>query len=157
MVHIVFPELIQLILWFSLNNSNLISCYHDFDFVWSSTVYDEADDTGSPDPEHFIVCGASTTYCGGNSLLTNNTQRHRLRCCADTSLPGWTKKSGCDVWATSEIRGTCYQYMTYDEASLVCKAHGGRLCTKDELLNDCTRGTGCNFDHFYIWSSSVSG
>ena len=133
-----------------------IGCFHDFDFVWSSTIYDAADDTGSPDPQHMIVCGASSTSCAGGTLLTNNDQDHRVRCCSDSSLPGWAKNNGCDVWGNSEIGGTCYGSKNYDEATLICKAHGARLCTKDELLNDCTRGTGCNFDHFYIWSSSVS-
>eukprot|EP01083_Nonionella_stella_P046754 125246_1 len=37
-----------------------------------------------------------------------------------------------------------------------CDDAGGRLCTSDELANDCTHATGCNYSEEMIWSSTAS-
>ena len=42
----------------------------------------------------------------------------------------------------------------HEEASAMCAEMGGRLCTAEELLGDCTRDTGCGHNHDLIWSST---
>jgi len=49
--------------------------------------------------------------------------------------------------------GGCHHSKTFPEAEAICAAAGARLCTKDELTSDCTRGTGCGHDRDLIWSS----
>ena len=36
----------------------------------------------------------------------------------------------------------------------MCADLGGRLCTSEELLADCTRVSGCGGDQVMIWSST---
>lgn len=57
------------------------------------------------------------------------------------------KKSGCNVWGESNPAnlpnaGVCNSEKTFDEAFEICNSVGARLCTKEELVADCTRGTG---------------
>ena len=47
--------------------------------------------------------------------------------------------------------------MNYDKAKAYCAIQGGRLCTKQELLDDCTAYSGCGTnggDFDFIWSST---
>jgi len=44
--------------------------------------------------------------------------------------------------------------MNYDDAVDYCEDLGGRLCTREELENECASYTGCGFDHFHVWSST---
>jgi len=43
---------------------------------------------------------------------------------------------------------------TLDEAAALCVSHGMRLCTEDEILDEVTGGTGCQYDRAYIWTST---
>ena len=49
----------------------------------------------------------------------------------------------------------CHSDKTFADAEAVCEAAGARLCTKGELEENCTRGTGCGHDPDLIWSSTV--
>ena len=70
-------------------------------------------------------------------------------------IPGWTKKSGCNVYATTAIDGVCdTAYKTLAEATQICADAGARLCTKDELLASCAAGTGCDADRRLCWTST---
>uniref|UniRef100_A0A7S3TL01 Glycosyl hydrolase family 13 catalytic domain-containing protein n=2 Tax=Emiliania huxleyi TaxID=2903 RepID=A0A7S3TL01_EMIHU len=83
--------------------------------------------------------------------------RHEVRCCSGTKLGAmWDKRAGCDVWAESDgpEMGGCHHGKTFEEAEAVCAGAGARLCTKDELASDCTRGTGCGHDRDLVWSST---
>ena len=82
---------------------------------------------------------------------------------ASEALTGWTKNKRCpyNVWGESVLKAVpdapgngCYHAETYESASDICKANNGRLCTKEELLGDCSRGTGCIHDNDLIWSST---
>jgi len=42
----------------------------------------------------------------------------------------------------------------WSEASDICTSVGARLCTKDELVADCSAGGGCQFNSQMIWSST---
>merc|ERR1712007_152699 len=86
-------------------------------------------------------------------------EKHEVRCCTDsldniTGGDNWNKRSGCNVWGESHINGVCHAQKTFAEAENICSGVGARLCTKEELENDCPRGTGCNFDREQNWSST---
>jgi len=82
-------------------------------------------------------------------------ETHELRCCSDEVGPieGWKQRNDCPR-AISKINGVCQHAVTYEEAVGLCDGIGGRLCTADELLRDCTKRTGCNHDKDMIWSST---
>jgi len=66
------------------------------------------------------------------------------RCCSDENLRG---SSIC-------TSGRCHT-QTFAEAKADCEATGMRLCTAEELLQGVTSGTGCNYDHHYVWSNKT--
>ena len=121
--------------------------------------------TASPNPEcssMTVVCGSTgNANCNGNPVLeADPNDIHEVRCCSETRLgTGWKQHANCvaagfDTWGESEINGVCNRAKTYIEAESICAAAGARLCSKEELLNDCPRGTGCQFDKEYNWSST---
>jgi hypothetical protein len=50
----------------------------------------------------------------------------------------------------------CSADKTFHEAEAICAGVGARLCTVAELINECTRGTGCGYDRTVVWSSDTS-
>jgi len=103
-----------------------------------------------------IVCGR-TNACGNlESRFESDTEKHEVRCCSTSEFTGSTKKSGCNVWGGSKLGedSKCHSDQTFASATELCEAAGARLCTKDELEDDCTQGTGCNHDSDLIWSST---
>merc|ERR1712048_513433 len=98
----------------------------------------------SRDSKHWVVCGTPNGCQNENTAFMNDMTRHEVRCCSDTYIEGWKQKGSCDVWANSNLRETnCSSEMTFDEARYMCSIEGGRLCTKAELENGCTKSTGC--------------
>ena len=59
--------------------------------------------------------------------------------------------------AFSTVYGKCYadQVWSYGDAQAICKSAGARLCTVGELDNDVARGTGCDIDNDYVWTSDL--
>ena len=105
----------------------------------------------------YTACGSSAAGCSGQSTPADVAEKHELRCCADNQLQYFGKHSACplDVWGASDFEnGLCHHAVTWNEGRDICEHYGGRLCTKDELLADCTRGSGCSHDHDMIWSST---
>jgi len=106
---------------------------------------------------HYVLCGRSNfERCVEAERLAPNDELHEVRCCSDTVLEGWVKNNGCNVWATSVINGQCHHLKTYIEATVICQTGLGRLCSKQEIANDCTIRTGCAHDRDVIWSNSTS-
>ena len=92
-----------------------------------------------------MACGSSVNVCKGQSEKADIEELHEVRCCTEslvniTGGDNWNKRSGCDVWGESHINGVCHAQKTHDEAVDICSSVGARLCTKDELENDCPRG-----------------
>ena len=57
---------------------------------------------------------------------------------------------------------TCYGQLGtasigFSQANSICSDAGARLCTVEELEADETRGTGCNHDSMFVWSSTDIG
>lgn len=100
---------------------------------------------------HSVVCGDKGRCGEENDKAAENTEPHEVRCCSDTERDGWRKSRNCSVWATSRIDGVCH-VGNFLEATCICEEIGARLCTRDELLNKCTKNSGCGYDDDFIWS-----
>jgi hypothetical protein len=50
-------------------------------------------------------------------------------------------------------KGKCFASNHFDAVN-TCENAGARLCTADELKNDETHGSGCNYDFEWVWSST---
>ncbi|KAL7533705.1 hypothetical protein ACHAXR_008213 [Thalassiosira sp. AJA248-18] len=154
-------------------------CNFDGQHNWSSTLFTPC--TGDASCHDGLLCTVNT--CGADGIcqtdwLTNYGQKivcgsttsqsclsprvrqaspsdlHEVRCCSDTSKTGWAKKPNCDVWGASKVP-QCNSFKTLAQAESICTTAGARLCTEQELLDDCTTGSGCQFDHEHVWSSSL--
>ncbi|EOD12128.1 hypothetical protein EMIHUDRAFT_213905 [Emiliania huxleyi CCMP1516] len=117
----------------------------------------ECDDGGAGSVYSLCPYGKDCTDCGARVAgWAIPDARHEVRCCSGTQLGAmWDKRAGCDVWAESDgpEMGGCHHGKTFEEAEAVCAGAGARLCTKDELASDCTRGTGCGHDRDLARSS----
>jgi len=127
-------------------------CMHDVDMIWTSTMV-----RGSLTEKQWISCGAPGR-CGTDSKLvdkSNAEEKHPVRCCSDTPISGWSLRNGCEIYSESDSWGDCHDAATFDEAVNICDAEGGRLCTLQEIKENCAQGTGCGFDDDKVWTSSV--
>lgn len=97
---------------------------------------------------YYTVCGSSgSSTCAGKTLEAAIHEQHEVRCCSDTNLgSGWNQHTNCinagytSVWGETDINGVCHSSKTFDEAVAICANVGARLCSKEELLADCSRG-----------------
>jgi len=101
----------------------------------------------------------------GNSILTDRNAEYGVRCCADTDNGNgkWTQlvPGKCpDIFGTSlqdEPDGSWTDQcrsLSWDGAKAACEGIGGRLCTVEEIVADCTSGTGCGLNNEDIWTSN---
>jgi len=130
-------------------------CKFDNYMVWSSS-----EGTMSPVFEnYYVVHGYSGADCFDSvdptcsTRVVSQDQRFKVRCCADSDPGGWLKKDGCSVFTESNVP-QCVS-MDWDSAAEICAAASGRLCTLDELENDCSKDGGCGFNRHMAWSSTV--
>lgn len=151
-------------------------CSLDKEFIWSSDLYTERIITPTV-KEHRLVCGSDN----GDNCRDENGEKHltyqardeelrAVRCCADDGDLYWVDKrypptEKCPVWGGSELANWPFinnpdyaecHFTTHYEASYICEANGGRLCTLLELANGCSSGTGCSYDKEFIWSADVN-
>ena len=130
-------------------------------------VVDDPSPCPPPPGTYLLACGSSDHWngdCGGQTAAADTAERHEVRCCKDsvTKPEGgtWNQYAGrgaicANVWGESEdSSGTCQHALHYGEALAMCADLGGRLCTAEELLAECTRGSGCQHDQDMIWSST---
>jgi len=126
-----------------------------------------------------IVCGRHNPHdCTEHDRWeTDLDALHEVRCCADgkpspavpgmkhcanPSSPGPQPAQGWkgvlqsdNIWGMSKIGlsgDKCVHAATFDEAAALCGLiPNGRLCTENELKNECTSYTGCGHDFDLIW------
>jgi len=112
---------------------------------------------GKSDRVGYVNTNPGTDGCGPHEELIPLVELREVRCCSDIYLgTAWKKRGSCSVWgATKNLNDGCSGKISFYEAKDYCESAGGRLCTSEELVNDCTRGTGCNYDSAMIWSSST--
>ena len=125
-------------------------CSHEKDLVWSS---DKVVDTLTK--KQWTACGRQYG-CGdvGSFLVdTDPATVAEVRCCSDDYKANWRREGSCDVWATSKTP-ECHGEKTYAEAESICASMDARLCTKEEILMDCTKNAGCANDNRQIWTST---
>ena len=109
------------------------------------------------DAQAGAVCGSGRKKkCGGLGFDPNPVAEQLLgaRCCSSAQfyLSEVKHKFGCTVWAGS--RGPnreCMTSGTYAEAVTHCTNAGARLCTCNELMDKCAKGTGCGLNSMMIW------
>ena len=53
--------------------------------------------------------------------------------------------------------GGCVAETDFAGAIETCQANNARLCTPEEMLDRCTRGTGCGFNKVLLWVAIASG
>jgi len=136
---------------------------------WSSTAYateitspppspcvqGSPESTVSPAPspvdsDAVIVCGSKKGNCPKKVDIASKTEGYAVRCCSDSLISGWMKHAQCDVWAESDLP-SCYNAKTFSEAEGICSSNNARLCTEQEILDDCSQGSGCGFDWRQVW------
>ncbi|CAJ1945920.1 unnamed protein product [Cylindrotheca closterium] len=110
---------------------------------------------------HWVTCGRRGACSGLPATLQNSNYESiggtgreiAIRCCSDTSLPGFRKRTTSCPYAESPLAGVCYNSVTHHEAVDLCTGLGARLCTQAELDGDCARGSGCGHDGRWVWTS----
>jgi len=108
--------------------------------------------------KYYIVQGYSLAGCLETTCTTRavgKDDRWRVRCCADTNPGGWMQRDGCSIYSQSRVPN-CVS-TDWDTAVELCSAAGGRLCTREEIEapNYCAANSGCGFNRYMIWSSTV--
>lgn len=122
-------------------------CNHDNDRIWTS-------DAATADNVKYINCGKVGICNGITEKEAYPQETHEVRCCSDTFKQGWKKQTNCAVWGESDLP-TCFHAETYDSAVEICDNNGARLCTIEELQDNCTAGTGCGHDADFVWGSKT--
>jgi hypothetical protein len=105
---------------------------------------------------NYVRCGSGiNTDCQVTNHGARKSERYAVRCCADNQVNSFFTNDQCaNTWALRiDDAGLKCLVGTYDEAVDYCAAAGARLCTKNELLWKCSKGTGCGFDNHQVWSS----
>jgi hypothetical protein len=122
--------------------------------------------------QHHAVCGGANAWDRNYCLpkTAADFEKVGVRCCAD-SLPtnavpissggSWYQRCPdySPVWASSsdpangvDCAGPGAE-LTYSDAKARCEAQGARLCTYEEVENNCAFSTGCMLDNAYVWTS----
>jgi hypothetical protein len=101
------------------------------------------------------------------SLLVQDGQRYKVRCCSDVFNSGWmAPRDTCSVYHESSqekgegkkawgCSGGDVEGLSWPDAAHFCAMvtpFFGRLCTQAELEVGCGKGDGCGYDTHYIWS-----
>jgi len=51
----------------------------------------------------------------------------------------------------------CVAETDFAGARETCQANNARLCTPAEMLDQCTKGTGCSMNKVHVWVAIASG
>ncbi len=80
---------------------------------------------------------------------------YNVRCCSEHYFTEAQRLNGCSVWANSKnAERECSRKTNFAGAEAFCAAAGARVCTCDELLNKCAKGTGCGLNKKLVWCTS---
>jgi len=143
-------------------------CWYDHHYVWTNKTcgsevedYEEPDiyvpqaPTQKPVESGFLIVDGNPSSdgnaCGfrqvpGVDQVCADPKDIRMagtRCCSDSG----NAASICTA-------GLC-QTHTFEEAKASCEQRSMRLCTAAELHKGVTKGTGCWYDHHYVWSNTT--
>jgi len=107
---------------------------------------------------HYIVDGCSGSTCGGGG-----DNGKPVECASDDATKGSTMGDTdtdniavqcCAINGPSADRVGCKKGVSFDVAEAYCEENGHRLCTKDEVLTDIGKMTGCGFNDDHVWTST---
>jgi len=101
-----------------------------------------------------VVCGKGVGCSEGSDDVAFESQLHEVRCCKDEYASGFDVNRCTNVWAASDLGG-CHIEKTYVEAEEICVNYNSRLCTRAEISDKCTKGSGCGLDSHLIWSNTL--
>jgi len=106
-------------------------------------------------PRFRVVRGAGGT-AGARYVPTTTANLFAVTCCSNTSKPGWARPNNrCPVYAERDAGVLrCLNAVPFTIAQRACAVAGARMCTAAELTGQCGRGTGCQHDTRFIWSST---
>merc|ERR1712130_877647 len=124
-----------------------MGCNFDGRHNWVSDECDPESDT-----HHWIVDGSTDRDLIPECMLDTSNQATTPNVFGKYDIA----VSCCTVDNTGSdgVRPDCSYYTkTFEEAVQLCTNHGYRLCTREELENDVTKGGGCNFDGRHNWVS----
>ncbi|GMH48997.1 hypothetical protein TrVE_jg8778 [Triparma verrucosa] len=122
--------------------------------------------------QHYAACGGGKNSPFSDPFndcsevepqLADDHEEIALRCCSDTSIPGWVRRpnqnspdSWCSIWSESDAWGDCQYSLNYTEAVNFCDSVGARLCTREEVEMGCAEGTGCpGMNGMLVWTSTA--
>eukprot|EP01047_Picozoa_sp_COSAG01_P016800 COSAG01_NODE_871_length_13024_cov_115.041925_5_plen_358_part_00 len=95
-------------------------------------------------------------------LCADDTSGQTVSCCADSLLSGFRDKCTAGsrfkgrVFGISSIPGYgCVRGATFAQATARCASAGGRLCTQEEIEDDCVYATGCGHSWQHLWTNST--
>lgn len=99
------------------------------------TVKPTAFPTAAPtDICHKTACGKKDR-CSEQASCARHEDLHELRCCSDSTKPGWTKRGDSCPWTESNNFATgetdCLHAQTYNQANDFCASIDARLCIAD--------------------------
>lgn len=139
------------------------SCDFDGEFIWSSTG-----PSNEVIHEKVVACGRrGNMFCddildgrSAKAVVPSSKQLFATVCCSDTDMDGFKNK--CDdnlnVWANADMPDVgCLMKATYDQAVHFCSHFSARLCTYDEILDNCAKKAGgkmCTIDEAVVWTST---
>merc|ERR1712176_1249192 len=110
-------------------------CSIDNSLIWSNSRV----------PEHYVVCGKGTGCPEGDEDIALPSELREVRCCKDEDYenppPPIVINSCENVWAASDLGG-CHREKTFAQAEGICEDYDSRLCTKDEISDKCSKGSG---------------
>jgi len=114
------------------------------------------------DSTRMLYCGIPNkcSSLGGNEVVASRSVSVAdVRCCSTNASLGWPRKCNSiqGVYGESNVP-KCFREKTFDEAVAICGAYeGGRLCSGVELMDKCTRGTGCGSNRKLVWGCASLG
>ena len=134
---------------------------------WNSSTGCCGEAQQTAEPRFWAVVGNGVNGGGGGSVFdgtlvcADTRELLPVRCCSDRELPGYRNRGDCAVWGESQFlsrvtpqnRRGCVMEATFAQAQETCEGDGSRLCTKDELLQTCARGSGCGISMQVVWTS----
>eukprot|EP00040_Diaphanoeca_grandis_P016053 m.82633 g.82633 ORF g.82633 m.82633 type:complete len:662 (-) comp25535_c0_seq2:352-2337(-) len=112
---------------------------------------------------HFVAAGKAKFVATKSTTCVDNAESHFVRCCSDAPTNpfpagGWVKLSNdCPFAASFKMSAatdpSCPPAMSYSDAHAYCADVDARLCTLQEMLDECTAKRGCSRSKSHIWTS----
>jgi len=136
-------------------------CDLDSYMIWSNTSGEITNEKDSSDPGavayYYAARGSTGTKCLESDCSTKIVSQFDIkgvRCCSETQVEADWDTTCSGIWADAPVP-FCY-FVDWNTANNKCSEAGGRLCTIEELEDDCAKGTGCYFDQITVWSSTIA-